>query len=54
MRLRVFSLLAGQTRYGVFSNLTDRVDRTACGGWYLCLHFRPWYVELYSVAKGGR
>lgn len=39
--LRVFSLLPGQVWFGVYGNF-----RSTAGRWYVCLHFRPWYIEL--------
>lgn len=45
--------LSGQTPFGVFANLFDRVDRAAVGGWYVAFHFLSLRLTFIGMNPRG-
>lgn len=49
MRIRLTFQIPGHTRFGVFQNVTNRIDREACGGWYFHVHCWPLQLQCYQT-----
>lgn len=42
----------GETRLGIYQNVTSAIDRACVGGWYVAIHALLVRVDLFQM--GGR